>query len=577
MEGPFGRVLESPPMRTHPLLPILLLGSLPLGAAELPEVLVTAKPPVPGTVVLAGDDLKASPGDSLVDVLVWSGETDVARRGTSLADLNFRASTFEQTGIFLDGFPLRDPQTGHFNLDLPFPPLLLDRVEFSPVPWGGRGLAGSVDFVTRPPVEKKVALSGASGSFGTSRGTGLVVLPPTALWGRASRSDGDHPGTDAQEWAAGGSLRLRSLLDSRVTAAWSDRRFGANDFYGNYPKYEEWEATENHFASWKGRAGMGEGVLEPGLYWRRHRDRFRLDRYGRSAYENRHTSQVFGTGTRYHRGPFRADLHGKAERLASSNLGRRERGSGGISGFITHESVSLGLETDLLGRGTVQASPLLAAHTRIMPDVSLTGSITRSHREASFTELYYRDPQNVGTADLRSETAWSYALIPDWKSGAFSAGGMAFLRLERDLIDWVRPEASQPWRSLNIGTAIVRGAGSRVESRIGSYRLRAGYDFLERDADLGGMQSKYALNYPRHRVDLRGHATVGIFGVSARSARFWRTDRQCYNLVEGRITVDTGLGILFASGANMLDTEYREIATVPMPGRSLECGAELSF
>ncbi len=564
-------------MRFSPGVLFLLLGAAPLGGADLPEVLVTAKPPAPGTVVLAGDDLRASPGDSLADVLAWSGEADVARRGTALADLNFRASTFEQSGVLLDGFPLRDPQTGHFNLDLPYPPLLLERIEFSAVPWGGHGLAGSADFVTRPPSEEKAVFSGASGSFGTSRGTGLVVLPPAALWCRASRSDGDHPGTDAQEWAAGGSIQLRSLLDSRVTAAWSDRRFGANDFYGNYPKYEEWEATETHFASWRGRTAMGEGVLEPGLYGRRHQDRFRLDRYGRSTYENRHTSQVFGTGTRYQRGPFRADLHGKVERLASSNLGRRERGSGGISGFIAHENVSLGMETDLSSRGSVQASPLLSAQTWIMPDVSLTGSITRSYREASFTELYYRDPQNVGTADLRSETAWIYTLIPDWKSGAFSAGGMAFLRLERDLIDWVRPDASQPWRSLNIGTAIVRGAGGRVESRFGSYRLRAGYDFLERDADLGGMQSKYALYYPRHRVDLRGLGTFGIFGVSARGARYWRTDRQCYSLVEGRITVDTGLGILFASGANMLDTEYREIAGVPMPGRSLECGVELSF
>jgi iron complex outermembrane receptor protein len=548
-----------------------------LAASELPEVLVTTAPPVPGTVTLSGDDLKAAPGASLADILLWSGEADVARRGEALADLNLQASTFEQTGVLLDGFPLRDPQTGHFALDLPLPPSALESVEFSPVPWGGRGLAGSVGFTTRAPRERQATLSGSMGSFGRKRGRAFLAFPRAAAWGEEYRTDGHRHGTDLRARSAGGTLETPSLLGSRVTTAWSERRFGADDFYGNYPKFDEWEETRNLFVSWRGRLTAGEGALSPGLYWRRHEDLFLLDRMGRSSYRNRHVTRVLGTGTRYDRGDLRAALHARAEDLDSSNLGRRRRGSGGASAWVTRENASLGMEVDLLGRGHVQACPILSAHTWILPDVRLDGSISRSYREPSFTEIFYQDPQNLGSADLRSETAWNYRLSPSWVSGELSATGSAFLRLERDLIDWVRVDASRPWRALNVGTAVVRGAGARAEWKPAGFVLRADYDFLEREADLAGLASKYALNHPRHKAELRGRATFGFFGLSARGARYWRTDRQVYDLVEGRLTAGFGNGTVFAGVANMLDEDYREVTGVPMPGRSVEYGVEITF
>ena len=37
------------------------------------------------------------------------------------ADVAMRGGTFEQTLILVDGFRMNDLQTGHHNMDLPFP------------------------------------------------------------------------------------------------------------------------------------------------------------------------------------------------------------------------------------------------------------------------------------------------------------------------------------------------------------------------------------------------------------------------------------------------------------------------
>jgi hypothetical protein len=148
---------------------------------DLPEVVITSKPLTPGTVVLDEKFLMDSPGASLADLLVFSGEADVSRKGEAQADLSLQASSFEQTGLYLDGFPVNDSQTGHFNLDVLLPAEGLSSVEISPVPWGSRGLAGSVNLVPRRPAAAQASLSGSVGSFHTARSSVRLGLPGICL------------------------------------------------------------------------------------------------------------------------------------------------------------------------------------------------------------------------------------------------------------------------------------------------------------------------------------------------------------------------------------------------------------
>ena len=257
---------------------------------------MTAQPFRPDAIIVDEEEIDLSPGGSAADVLHWSGACDVYRRGSgqTQADLGYRASTSEQTGVFLDGVPVRDPQTGHFNLNLPLWRGQLEAVEITSLPWGPAGLAGAVNFISKPPREKALELDLGGGGFGLLGAALNASMPGAGIWGSFERSDGYRPDTDYTSFSAGATVETGDLLSSRAFIGWSGRRFGANDFYGDFPAWDEWEETETLLANWRGRIDAGTGRIKPLLYYRRHWDRFLLERDDPSIYENEHTSHLWG-------------------------------------------------------------------------------------------------------------------------------------------------------------------------------------------------------------------------------------------------------------------------------------------
>ncbi|MCU0293299.1 MAG: TonB-dependent receptor plug domain-containing protein [Thermoanaerobaculaceae bacterium] len=80
------------------------------------------------TVVLEREEIARLPVGSVHELVAHVVGAGLARRGPMgvQGDLQLRGSTFEQAVVLVDGVRLNDPQTGHFNLDLP---LDLDAVE----------------------------------------------------------------------------------------------------------------------------------------------------------------------------------------------------------------------------------------------------------------------------------------------------------------------------------------------------------------------------------------------------------------------------------------------------------------
>ncbi|TVQ34144.1 MAG: Plug domain-containing protein, partial [Wenzhouxiangella sp.] len=84
---------------------------------------------VQSVVLIERDDILASPASNLAELLASTPGIDVQRRGPLQADVGIRGTAYEQTLILLDGVPLRDPQTGHHNLNLPVPLDQIERIE----------------------------------------------------------------------------------------------------------------------------------------------------------------------------------------------------------------------------------------------------------------------------------------------------------------------------------------------------------------------------------------------------------------------------------------------------------------
>lgn len=550
------------------------------------EIVVTARPLRPDAVVVDEEEITSSPGDSLADVLHWSGVIDIYRRGSgqAQADLGFRASTFEQTGVFIDGVPVRAPQTGHFLLDLPLGGAELEAVEVSALPWGPDGLAGSVNIVLKPPAEKRLELEAGAGDYGLWRAGLAASTPGAGVWGAFEHSDGYRPDTDYDSFSAGAVVEMKEFLSSRALVAWSSRRFGANDFYA---PYLSWEETETALATWRGRTDSGPWTTEPSLSYRRYWDRFVLERDNPTSSENIHTSHAFGGAVGFTRGlsagRLRVSFEGRGASLVSTALGERDWSAGGISTSLNTSGedvdADVGLRFDAHSQYSAQVCPLLSLKWRPYERLALRASASRAFREPSFTELYYPDlGGNVGNPDLEVESAWNLGLATEWRTDGFEAAAKLFARREDSLIDWVKDDPSDPqWQPMNIGESNVLGAEARVTLGRSHGRLGFSYAYLDRDADYGGKLSKYALNFPEHRLEARGSLSAGPWHTSVRLGYFSRTDGQEYTLLDGGVSFSQDRWEAFVSFTNLFDEDYKEVGGVPMPGVCVRGGVRCRF
>ena len=89
----------------------------------------------------------------------------------------------------------------------------------------------------------------------------------------------------------------------------------------------------------------------------------------------------------------------------------------------------------LLGDARPYPPRSFAAPTRLAIVNASTG---RAFRLPSYTDLYYRDPGNVGNPNLKPQSAWSYEGGLEWnRTGRFKAAITAFQMREQNVIDYV--------------------------------------------------------------------------------------------------------------------------------------------
>src|SRR3990172_6209103 len=81
--------------------------------------------------VLTAQDIAATPANTIQDILAYVGGMDLTRRGPEVvqAEAGIRGGSFEETLVLIDGIRVTDPQTAHFNLDLPLVKEDIERIE----------------------------------------------------------------------------------------------------------------------------------------------------------------------------------------------------------------------------------------------------------------------------------------------------------------------------------------------------------------------------------------------------------------------------------------------------------------
>jgi len=541
---------------------------------------------------------------SWVDVLEQDPSLDVQQRapGTA-ADLSIRGSTFEETLILVNGLRLNDAQTGHNNLDIPFPFESVERVEVlkgaGSTLYGADAMGGAVNFITRVPETSEIRLGAGIGNWGTNQQNGSVTLGRKQFSEQLTfvreLSTGFLADRDYRNLAIASETVIRTPMGaSDVLLGTSDRPYGADGFYGVPLNFPSWERDKGWLAAWSQPIG---GQTSADFAYRRHTDEYIYIKSDPSAYENNHIDEDYqaalrrfekiGGGMRVYYG-----MDGLREHIDSSNLGIHTRDQGGVyasfdARALKRFSFNVGVREELYTAGRQEFSPSVSGAYWVSGRVKLRASASHGFRLPDYTELYYSDPVHLGNPNLRPESSWSYEGGVQLGLGrGITVDAGVFTHRDQDVIDYARnaAEASANPETLYVAQNIQRlnftGAELSLRWQLGrQQRIELSYTGIHgAGATLPGLQYLYVFNFPSNEglatwwsrlpggVDSRLRlAAVQRYGIDAYPLVEWTVGRQFQYLKP------------YLQLTNLTNTTYQEIAGVAMPGRGFIAGMEVRW
>jgi vitamin B12 transporter len=609
---------------------------------ELDEVVVTAQrtPVVQSQLmrvvqVITRAEIEQAPAHDLASLLEATRGVDIRKRGSfgMQADVSLRGGTFDQTLILINGINITDPQTGHHNLNIPVDLQSIERIEVLQGAgariFGPNAFNGAINIITNQPGNTNGYVSATAGEHGLGSLAAATGFSTGQLHhyvsGQGMKSDGFAPNTDFKT----ANIFYRGLVpfagsEFDLQAGYNQKAFGANSFYT--PRFpDQFEETRTAFASvqWK---PAGTINLKPGIYWRRHHDRFELFRHEAPAWyknHNYHMTDVAGANINWmHTGRFgksSAGIDYRMEHIFSNVLGNlldeplavagyedafftRSYQRSGVSVMAEHSvylgsfSASAGVlswyNTDLK---EVSFFPGIDLGWQFNPQWRIFGSFSRTLRMPTFTDLFYSGPGNQGNPDLMPEEAISAETGVKGLIYGAQVDASFFYRWGTNMIDWVKAPGDEKWQSMNLTQVNIGGIEAGVNIPLhkiarGSFArsLSVHYGYIRSDKSSGNLVSNYLLDHMRHKFNMSFTHQItaaagaswrvswqqragsfmlysnGVFADAQEFYPYWMADvKLWYNLRQFQI---------FAEASNLLDAGGYGIANVPQPGRWMRAG-----
>jgi iron complex outermembrane receptor protein len=521
-------------------------------------------------------------------------ELDLQQRapGGFLADLSVRGATFGQTLVLLNGMRINDVQTGHFNLDLPIPFEMITSMEVlkgsGSTLYGSDAVGGVVNVLTRQAGQPEFRILAGAGNFGFNQEHVITSFGGSWWQSELAAARDFSTGFISDRDYRNLSLSTLDTLKSKLGAttllfAYSDRPYGADQFYG---PYDSWERIKTWYGSVQQDLGQN---TQADFSYRRHTDLFVLFRDNPSFYTNRHLEDTFVGDLRRHdnlplHGVLSYGVQGLSESISSTNLGIHSRMR--ASGYVFYDlrsvkrySLSAGIREEVYGAHQVATSPSLSGAAWLSGKFKMRAAVTRAFRLPSFTDLYYSDPANLGNPNLKPESAMTYeAGVDAYFTSKLHAGATVFQRRDTNLIDYVRANANQPYQAENFDKLRFTGVETSVV-----YDLRTDQHFSVSFGGLQGinqspelLQSKYALFYPVQNgiLEWRGN----VFGKVVARTRIGvvnRISQNPYAIWDASAGYTAGRVRPYLQLTNLMNADYQEIQGVVMPGRGIIGGLEI--
>jgi iron complex outermembrane receptor protein len=585
-------------------------------------------------LLIGQEQLELSSPRSLPDLLDHFPGIDIRTRGMHgvQADLSIQGGSFDQSLVLLNGIDMTNPQTGHFNLDLPVDLLMAHRLEILKGPaskkYGLAAYTGAVNVITKPADSLGVRAHASYGQYNTRKAGAALHIPAgitrTMIAASASASNGHRANTDYNMVSTylhsrAGTDRLKADL----FLGWNMKNFGANAFYT--PRFpDQYEATRALTGALKVEGGRKRLKISGQAHWNRHYDHFLLFRDNPAAYENFHRTDVAGValGSSYSStlGFTALKLQYRQDRILSTSLGDpldhpvQVKNAAGKQYQRYRIRNQLFLAADhllqvrkfyfstgvLIHAGIDDLSPPgiypgLDISFRFHDQGSVFASVNRSMRLPTFTDLYYAGPQNRGNPDLRPELATTLETGIRFSSGMVRADAALFFRRGTQTIDWIWTDSL--WQTRNLTELNTYGGEANFWLMPGKpgagpgwvEHFRLGYSYTELNKPSDAYVSNYALDNLKHKamLDMRICLPLNMYldtrvmwqdrngsylYYETPEASPYETAYDPFWLTDVTVGIRIASVDFYISATNVFDTEYRDIGSVVMPGRWIMTG-----
>ena len=586
--------------------------------------------------VIDKKEITRSAVQSLDQLLDYVSGIDIRQRGTNgtQADISVRGGSFDQVLVLLNGVNITDPQTGHFNLDIPVNLSDVSRVEIlegsSARVLGPNAFSGAINIVTENFDKKALNAQltagsfntfgeSVSGKFGTEKFHTFASVSHNSSNGYIANTDYDLSNAFIQS-----VLKTNNAGKFDLQLAAQLKEFGSNAFYSfAYPN--QFENSKTFLAALNWMLTKGKFLYTAQAYWRRHNDRFELfrDNVGAPAWytgHNYHMTDVTGGKvsvsylSKLGKTTLGADI--RNEHIFSNVLGdlmgnqkavpfetnkfftreaNRFLGTGFLdqtlnikrwyfsAGVAATHSSSFGTN----GYGGVDVAYAFNENVRVFADAN------SAVRLPTFTDLYYKSATQLANPNLKPEKSQTVEIGTKIKQSDWKLDATIFKRFGQDVIDWTKAPDSTKWQSRNLTNVDAVGADIAFDYYFRHSflnKISVTYSYLNMDKSASGFDSKYALDYLKNKVTLSiqhkiwsnlSASWIGSYSDRAGQYTDFKTaklvDYSSYFLLNGRLLWSEKHFDIFADVNNILNATYADYGGLTQPGRNFNAGVRMKL
>jgi vitamin B12 transporter len=564
--------------------------------------------------VITQSDLKSMPVQSVSEVLSYVAGVDLRQRGPygSQGDLSMLGGTFEQVLVLIDGIPMRDPQTGHNQLNLPIDLSQIERIEILKGTacriYGANSLAGAINIVTKTPGKEKVFLQ----AFGASpiAENDVKSTPFGMAGGRISiggesqnkrsghqldvsflRTDGYRYNSDNTQQRLGyrGNYQLAGGV-LKLQAGTAINQFGANGFYAYPFDTDAHEKVETTYGGIHFEKTISNWTLRPLAYVRYNHDDYIFVKQSPEVYRNNHFTTSAGlelhASHENRLGQIGLGYESRGEIIHSNNLGHRERYYHSFY-FEQHFTWSsgarlvAGIQPQYSAQFGLKVYPGIEWSIPINSSLRTYGSVSLGSRNPTFTDMFYSDRANIGNPSLNPEQSLSAELGLRRNAQSMEFNAAAFVRRTGDFIDYTRANDGEKWKPENFLLLTTSGLNTNASYRFKTNQqfnlafVRIGYTLLDVQMAEEKGQSKYAISHLRHQFNAQAVINTTKWIQHSFSFRYnERLNAQQYAVADYRLRAGYKKWAFTLDVNNFLDRQYIESGFIPMPGRWYRVGVE---